>query len=92
MMRKNHRESQLSIYAAEWQSVKGPKKSGRPKKDVKKNGGHVGTIKTRDEAGGKFGIGGRTVSRAANVLEKVCKQLQQANQQNRSPQSTPNDS
>jgi len=81
MMRKNHSESQLSIYAAEWQGVVGPKKMGRPKKGESKKSGTGAGLKsgdTRDEAAEKFGIGGRTVSKAANVLEKGCKQLQQA--------------
>jgi len=34
--------------------------------------------KNRDLVGDKFGLGGRTVSKAKNVLEKGCKQLQQA--------------
>ena len=75
MMRKNHTESQLSIYAAEWQGVVGPKKRGPKKKGEANCGNGATNTKTRDEAANKFGIGGRTVSKAANVLEKGCKQL-----------------
>lgn len=81
MMRKNHSESQLSIYAAEWQGVVGPKKMGRPKKGESKKSGTDALLilgQQRDVAAKKYGIGGRTVSKAANVLEKGCKQLQQA--------------
>jgi len=60
MMRKNHTESQLSIFSAEWQKLKGPKKRG-PKE--KANCGNVATntkSRQRDEAAKKFGIVGRT--------------------------------
>ena len=88
MERKNHSESQLSFYAAEWQKIVGPKKMGRPKKDEVEKSGTVAGLKNgdqRDEAAKKFGIGGRTVSKAANVLEKGCKQLQQAKPQKPKP-------
>ncbi|NOY41577.1 MAG: ParB N-terminal domain-containing protein [Planctomycetes bacterium] len=87
MMRKNHSESQLSIYAAEWQKVVGPKKSGPKKKATDENasdpiGGNVSTNtekgKLRDTAGEKFGITGRTVSKATNVLDKGCEALKEA--------------
>ncbi len=87
MMRKNHSESQLSFYAAEWQEITGPKKRG-PKKKGKANSGNVSLNSNgqqRDAAGDKFGITGRTVSKAANVLEKGCKQLQQAKPQKSKP-------
>ncbi len=79
MMRKNHSESQLSFYAAGWRKLNGLKKAGRPKKSKVNNRCNDAPIKkTNDTAGNKFGISGRTVAKAANVLEKGCEQLQQA--------------
>jgi len=80
MMRKNHSAVQLGFYSAEWLKIAGPDKRGPKKTEDSNSGPEAGNrgVDKRDEAAKKFGIGGRTVSKAANVLDKGCKQLQQA--------------
>jgi len=87
MMRKNHSKSQLSIFAAEWKQSASKQKPGPKKKDEAIAGNVTRNRQNRDLASDKFGVCGSYVSRAKNVLEKGCKQLQQAVRDDRVPVS-----
>jgi len=67
------------MFASEWQELLKPATRERQKRKTKDSvPATVPEQETRDAAAEKFDIGGRTVSKAANVLKKGCEQLQQA--------------
>jgi hypothetical protein len=71
------------MFAADWQKELKPAAKKRTRKGLSSVPKGPATVPeangdSRDEAAKQFGIGGRTVSKAANVLDKGCKQLQQA--------------
>jgi transposase len=88
MMHKEITDSQLSMFAAEWQKVLKPEAKKRQRKHggtapgrKRNTGGTIATSdngKSRDKAAKKYGISGRTVSKGAKVIDKGCKQLREA--------------
>ncbi len=83
-MRKDCTASQIAMFAAERQQQLKPAAKerqreggktagrGRPKQDEKVPAALPEPKETRDQAAEQFGIGARTVNKAANVLEGGC--------------------